>query len=237
MMMVEVQKNIIAMGGGSFPIQRDLMRLERYALQQLSAKRPKICFVPTASGESPEYVVKFYEAFGHFDAELTHLSFFKPSTNDLADFLLRNDMIYVGGGNTKSMLALWREWGVDQIMHEAWGQGIMLCGVSAGAICWFEEGITDSFPDALTSMKCLGFLSGSSCPHYDGEADRRPSFHRMLQAGQVSDGIALDDGAAVHYRGREIHKIVSSRPDAKAYRLENVSGEVKETALAVDYLG
>ena len=232
------QKQIIAMGGGSFTIPDAEMRLERYVLAQVGSNKAKISFVPTASGESPEYVIKFYEAFGLFNCERSHFSFFKPHTKDLADYFLSQDVIYVGGGNTKSMLALWREWGVDKIMRAAWEQGVILCGVSAGMICWFEEGVTDSIPGKLTGLDCLGFLPGSACPHYDGEINRRPSYHKLVREKEVKPGLAADDGAALHYVGTELSAVVSSRSDAKAYRLELADdGNVVEKELNAKFLG
>jgi len=127
--------------------------------------------------------------------------------------------------------------GLDLIMREAWEKGIVMAGISAGSICWFEEGITDSIPGPLTPLKCLGFLKGSNCPHYDGEANRRPSFHRLLSSNQIGPGLACDDGVALHYIGEELHRIVSSRPNARAYRLAKESGSVKEEELLPDYLG
>ena len=112
-----------------------------------------------------------------------------------------------------------------------------MAGISAGSICWFEEGVTDSIPGDLTPLRCLGFLKGSNCPHYDGEVNRRPSYHRLIGAGQVSPGIACDDGVAVHYIDDALHRIVSSRPAARAYRLSLEAGRVKETELVPDYLG
>ena len=140
-------------------------------------------FVPTASGEPDHYVASFYAAFLKLGCRPSVLTFFKR-TPDLRSFLLDQDVIYVGGGNTKSLLALWRDWGVAEILREAWQSGIVLTGVSAGAICWFEQGLTDSFSDGLRPLDCLGFLPGSCCPHYDGEAQRRPSYHRLLAAGK-----------------------------------------------------
>jgi dipeptidase E len=149
---------------------------------------------------------------------------------------LDKDILYVGGGNTKNLLVLWKEWGLDLILKKAWEQGILLAGISAGSICWFEEGVTDSYGEGLEPLKCLGFLRGSNCPHYDGEADRRPAYHRFIESGEVQAGIAADDGAAVHYIDRDIHKVISSRPDAKAYMVY-FKEKVHETELETTFLG
>ncbi|PIR26531.1 MAG: peptidase E [Deltaproteobacteria bacterium CG_4_10_14_0_2_um_filter_43_8] len=236
-MVREDNKQIIAMGGGSFGSQDANLLLERYVLKQCRKKNPRVCFIPTASGESPEYILQFYDVFHHLNTKPSHLSFFKPPSADLRGFLLDHDIIYVGGGNTKSMLALWREWGVDKMLREAWNEGVVLCGVSAGAICWFAEGVTDSIPGKLTKLKCLGFLRGSNCPHYDGEVNRRPAYHQLLKAGKISKGIACDDGAALHYIGTQLHQAISCKPNAKAYQLKTAGSEVREQAMATHYLG
>jgi peptidase E len=138
----------------------------------------------------------------------------------LRGYLLSQDVIYVGGGNTKSMLAIWKDWGLPELLYEAWQNGVILAGVSAGAICWFEQGVTDSYADELMVLNCLGFLRGSCCPHYDGKAEQRPALHKFMQSGSILPGYALDDGAAIHFYDQGVHQIVSSRPDARAYRLQ-----------------
>ena len=142
----------------------------------------------------------------------------------------------MGGGNTKSLIALWKEWELDNILREAWSQGVILCGLSAGSICWFEEGLTDSIPGKYTPLKCLGFLPGSNCPHYNGEAKRRPTYHQLLSQGLISDGYATDDGVALHFIGDSLSNIVSSNPTAMAYRLEVIENQVKEKPLKPEYL-
>jgi peptidase E len=163
------------------------------------------------------------------------LTLFKR-TPDLRASLLNQDVIYVGGGNTKSMLVVWRDWGLPELLREAWEKGIVLTGVSAGAICWFEQGVTDSWAGELRSVDCLGFVPGSCCPHYDGEADRRPSYHRLLASGDISAGFAIEDWTGVHFKGTEVHQVVSSKPGAKAYNLRVINGSVQETPLPVQYL-
>ena len=134
------------------------------------------------------------------------------------------------------MLAVWREWGVPEILREAWDSGIVLTGVSAGAICWFEQGVTDSWAGELRPLDCLGFLPGSCCPHYDGEADRRPSYHRLLAGGAISAGVAIEDWTGVHYQETEVHRVVASKAGARAYSLRVVNGSVQEMPLSVEYL-
>jgi peptidase E len=142
----------------------------------------------------------------------------------------------VGGGNTKSLIAVWRDWGVIEILREAWESGIVLTGVSAGAICWFGQGLTDSFSDGLRPLDCLGFLPGSCCPHFDGEAQRRPAYHKLLAAGDIAAGVAIEDWAGVHYIGSEIHKAIASKRGARAYSMRSVHGSVQEVPLTVEYL-
>jgi peptidase E len=150
--------------------------------------------------------------------------------------LLNQDVIYVGGGNTKSLLAVWRDWDVSEILREAWESGVVLTGVSAGAICWFEQGLTDSFADGLRPLECLGFLPGSCCPHFDGEAQRRPSYHKLLCSGEISAGVAIEDWTGVHFIGSQIHKAVSSKLGARAYSMRAVYGSVQEIPLETEYL-
>jgi dipeptidase E len=145
-------------------------------------------------------------------------------------------VIYVGGGNTKSMLAVWREWSLPEILRQAWESGIVLAGISAGAICWFEQGVTDSWADQLRALDCLGFLSGSCCPHYSGETERRPAYHRLLCHSEILPGFAIDDGAAIHFVDNKVYRVVAARQDARAYRVHVVDGAVREDPMSVEYL-
>lgn len=229
-------KQIIALGGGGFLMEPENPLLDTYILEQAGKRRPKICFVPTASGDSAKMITAFYDFFGKQDCEPSHLSLFKPPARDLEAFVLEKDIIYVGGGNTKNLLALWREWGLDAVFRKAWEQGVVLAGISAGSLCWFEDGVTDSYGDGLEPIQALGFLGGSNCPHYDGEADRRPAYQKLIETGAVQSGIAADDGVALHYIGTELSRIVSSRPQAMAYRVK-LDGNINETGLPAEFLG
>ena len=230
-------RQIVAMGGAGLSIEPDNLLLEKYLLKLANKESPKICFIPTASGDSQSYIDRFDTAFAQLPCTPSHLLLFRLQTADLRSFVLDQDIIYVGGGNTKNLLALWKEWGLDTIIKEAWERGVILAGWSAGSICWFEEGVTDSFPGELTPLRCLGFLKGSNCPHYDGEPERKPSYHRLLAEGLISEGYAADDGVALHFLGTQLERIVSSRPHAKAYRLEKVGEIAKESPLEPTYLG
>lgn len=229
-------KQIIALGGGGFSMEPDNPLLDRYILDQSGKRRPKICFVPTASGDSETYIDNFYHFFNGQDCEPSHLSLFKPPTKDIEAFVLDKDIIYVGGGNTKNLLVLWKEWELDAILRKAWEQGIVLAGISAGSLCWFEDGVTDSYGEQLEPIHSLGFLEGSNCPHYDGEIDRRPTYQKLIASGTIKAGVAADDGAALHYIDQNIHRIVSSRPTAKAYRVF-FDGQVQEEELPTEFLG
>ncbi len=230
-------RQIVAIGGAGLSTEPDNLLLEQYLIKLANKENPKICFVPTASGDSQSYIDRFDTAFAQFHCTPSHLLLFRLHTADLRSFILEQDIIYVGGGNTKNLLALWKEWGLDSIIREAWERGVILAGWSAGSICWFEEGVTDSIPGELTVLRCLGFLQGSNCPHYDGEAERKPSYHRLLSEGLISDGYAADDGVALHFLGTQLDRIVSSRPHAKAYQLEKVGETVKESPLEPTVLG
>ncbi|WP_416143698.1 Type 1 glutamine amidotransferase-like domain-containing protein [Planococcus koreensis] len=229
-------KQIIAMGGGGFLMEPENPLLDHYILAQSPKETPKICFIPTASGDADSAISKFYNFFSNQRCVPSHLSLFKPPARDLEAFVLDKDIIYVGGGNTKNLLVLWKEWGLDAILRKAWEQGVILSGISAGSLCWFEDGVTDSYGDKLEPIQPLGFLAGSNCPHYDGEEERRPAYQQLVASGAVKGGIAADDGVALHYIGSDFVRAVSSRPAAKAYRVE-YDGELKETVLPVEFLG
>ena len=228
------KKQIVAMGGGSFSVEPEGSALDAYVLTLAGKSRPKICFVPTASGDSPVYITKFYEAFGD-RAAATHLGLFGRPRTDMASVLASQDIIYVGGGNTANMLAVWRVHGVDRMMREAWERGVILTGVSAGMICWFECGVTDSFGPLAALRDGLGFLPGSACPHYDGEKDRRPTYQGLVRGGFPA-GYAADDGAALHFVDTDLAACVASRPMARGYRLCAESDTIAETPLSVRLL-
>jgi peptidase E len=228
-------RHIIPIGGGGFYRDGENLALEKFIIQQSGAAEPKVAFIATASAEPDSYLVSFYTAFLRLGCKPSHLSLFKR-TPELRSYLLHQDVIYVGGGNTKSMLAVWREWGMPDLLREAWESGIVLAGVSAGAICWFEQGLTDSWAAELRPLECLGFLPGSCCPHYDGEAERRPALHRLLAGGEIAAGIAIEDWTGVHFKGTEIDRVVSAKNGSRAYGVRAVNGSVQETPLPVDYL-
>jgi peptidase E len=211
------------------------LTLDRYVLAQAGLAEPRVSFLPTASGDVDSYAASFYTAFARLPCQPSHLMFFRR-TPDLREHVLSQDVIYVGGGNTKSMLGVWWEWGLPEILREAWEAGVVLAGVSAGCICWFEQGLTDSFEGDLRPLECLGLLKGSACPHYNGDPERRPTYHRLVRTDVLLPGLAIDDGAAVHFVDDEIQSVVASRLGATAYRVQKRNGEAKEEALPVELL-
>ena len=219
---------IIAIGGGGFGRNPNQPVIEKYIIEQSVAEKPNVCFIPTASAEDTAYIVNFYAAFSRLHCSPIHINFFQR-TPRLDSIINKQDIIYVGGGNTKSMLAVWQEWKLDKLLLKAYNRGAILCGVSAGAICWFEQGITDSWASNLNIMECLGFLKGCFCPHYNGESDRQPSVEKFVMDEKIDSCYALDDGAALHYKNDKLHSAVTFYKGANAFRVtkdgENIHHE------------
>lgn len=211
------EPQILALGGlGDDSLAGTLVR---FALELTGKERPRVCLVPTASGEDPDLIVRFYEELNRY-AQCSHISFFPWPPDGLRERVLGQDAIFVTGGNTANMLAIWRAHGFDRILREAWEKGVVFAGSSAGMICWFEAGVTDSFGPELEGVRDgLGFLPGSACPHYDAEERRRPVY-RELVANGFPPGIAADNGVGLHYLGTELEEVVATRDDAQAYRVE-----------------
>ena len=236
------ERVIVAMGGGGFSMEPDNPLLDDEILNLARAsrgrRRPRICFIPTASGDSLAYVAEFYAAFAR-RTDADHLALFNRTVDDIEGLLLHQDVIYVGGGNTENMLAVWRVHGVDRALRAAWESGVVMAGLSAGSLCWFEGGTTDSFGVGLAPLSGgLGLLPGSHAPHYDGEAARRGHFQRLIAEGVLPPGYAADDGAGLVFHGTELAEVVTSRPRARGYRVERgPAGEAVETELPARYLG
>jgi len=237
-----VSRTVVALGGGGFSMEPDNPLLDDHVLSLARAargrERPRVCFLATASGDSPVYIANFYTAFAR-RVEASHLALFNRTETDIRSFLLDQDVVYVGGGNTENMLAIWRVHGVDRALREAWQAGVVMTGLSAGSLCWFETGTTDSFGKGLAALSGgLGFVPGSHSPHYDGEATRRPRYHQLVAEGALPAGYAADDGAALVFDGPHLVEAISSRPDARAYRVERgTDGVAVETAIPTRYLG
>ena len=217
--------------------------LDNFVLSLAPRKRPRVCFVPTASADSSLYIAKFYRAFAT-RCVATDLTLFDPPalprqpsrTADLATFVEQQDIFYVGGGNTAHLLAMWRVHGLDKLFRKAWHAGAVLAGISAGMLCWFENGLTDSFGGLHPLNDGLGFVRGYACPHYDGEPERRQAFRQMIARG-APPGYAAEDGVAFHFIGRQLEEAVSSRPGARGYQVVRRGRTVVETPMPVRFLG
>ena len=220
-------RNIIAIGGGGFGANPGQGIIEKYILKQTKKKNPKICFIPTATGDNEAYKVNYYSTFTNLDCCPSHLDFFKR-TPDLNDLILNQDAIFVGGGNTKSMLAVWREWGLDKILKKAYLNGTVMSGVSAGAICWFQNGITDSWASNLKMMPCLNFIKGTCCPHYDEEPERKPTVKNFLLRNKVKNVYAVDGGAALHIKDEKIFKSIIFKKNKSSYLVDVKKKNINE---------
>ncbi|MGH9687701.1 MAG: Type 1 glutamine amidotransferase-like domain-containing protein [Candidatus Acidiferrales bacterium] len=226
---------IIAIGGGGLFLDSGNPPLQRYILRQVRRSNPKICFIPTATGDDSVHIAKFYSTFSKLRCQPTHLPLFER-TPILPDLLLSQDLIYVAGGNTKSMLAVWRDWQLPKYLRQAWRSGVVFAGISAGAICWFEMGLTDSWAERLVPLPCLGWLPNACCPHYDSEKDRRSSTHVLVESGALPETLALEDGAAAHFVGRKLLRVVTARENARGYRVRRDRARVIESPLPVTRL-
>jgi dipeptidase E len=199
------------------------------------ARGSRVLYVPTAGMEGPSFTVWWYERL-RGRAQMRHLHFFPWPPSSLREVALAHDVIFVTGGNTANAIAIWRAHGFDEILREAWEQGVLLAGWSAGMICWFEHGVTDSFGPDLAPLECLGFLPGSACPHYDGEERRRPVYGRLVADG-LPAGVAADDDVALHYVGTELREVVTSRDGAGAYRVSADGEEALDARLLGERAG
>lgn len=226
-------KQIIAIGGGGFGREIKDLKIEKYIVDQSKAKTPKICFIPTATGDDQAYIDTFYKAFNSLGCKTSHINFFKRTIN-LKEHILDQDIIYVGGGNTKSMLAVWKEWGLDKILFEAYKNKIIMSGVSAGAICWFKKGITDSWKDNQATLDCLNFVDGVCCPHYDEEPERIPYVKEILVNKEINSCYAIEGYAALHLIDDKPKYNVSFKEDTSCHLVtlkdsiehENIGGTI-----------
>ncbi len=210
-----------------------------YMAELTGRTRPRICYLPTASADRESGIIRFYEYCAPLDVE-PHVqeSFISSYSQDRSweEVFLSMDGIVVSGGNTLNQQAIWRAQGIDEVLREAWDRGIVLGGASAGSLCWFEEGTTDSRPREVTKIECLGFLRGSHSPHYDGEAVRRPTYHRMIGSGQLKPGYACDNDAGIYFADNEVARVVKTRAEAKVYYVGLEGGEVVERELPAEMI-
>lgn len=224
------------MGGGGFSMEPGNQLLDNFFFSLAQKKNPEVCFIGTASGDAQGYIERFYDYMKDHEVIPSHLSLFKAPVGSLRDFVLSKDVLYVGGGNTRNLMSLWREWGLDKIIVEAYNSGVVLGGLSAGGLCWFEEGVTDSIPGSLTELSCMNLIEGSFCPHYDGEEDRRPSYHKLIADG-LKAGYACDDSAAVYFENEKFVEAVCSVKEASAYYVKNENARIVEEKLKTRFLG
>ncbi len=227
------------LGGGLAAPGLEVPRLVGYALELSGRSAPRLCMLNTAMGDDPRILVRMYSVLAATPARVTHLELFPmPNVAEPEELLLSQDVIFVGGGSVASMLAVWRVHELDRILRKAWQAGIVLAGVSAGAICWFDGGTTDSFGVRLRPFTAgLGFLAGSYCPHYSSDPARRPLFQSLVADGTLAPGLACDDGTAVHFVDDSLAEVVADRPDASGYRVEpDGAGGAAETMLSTRLL-
>lgn len=216
---IKLEKQIIAFSTGGFSTDGYPSVVDRYILKQCHKPIPKICFLPHASDNAIAYSQKFFESFSKYDTKMSWLSLYKPQSSDMESYLLNNDIIYVGGGNVKSMLALWREWGLDSILKKAYENGIILCGVSAGAICWFDYAYSDSIPNKYTEVKGVGILKGILNVHQVKESKREKDFENVVY--NYSNGYGLQDNTLLHFKNDNFYKAFSVDGFSKGYIYKN----------------
>jgi dipeptidase E len=226
-------RQILAIGGGGFSMEAGNVLLDEHALALTAVETPKVCFLPTASGDADHYIVRFYRAFPAGRCQPSHVSLFRRDGGaaDLAAHLLSQDLVYVGGGSVISLLGTWMAHGIDLMLRAAWEAGVVMTGLSAGSLCWFADGVT-AFHGESRRIRGLGLLPCSNAVHYDDKPERRAAFRTAIADGMPA-GYGTGDGAALHFVGTELAEVVGSRPTARAYHVT----EVTETELATRFLG
>jgi peptidase E len=239
-MAADGRRHVLAVGGGMLMPPDAMPLLVDYAMRLSGQRQPKICVINTATGDDPAGYVRFYDRLAGTDAQVRHLALFPmPNVADPEDLLLSQDIIFVGGGSVANMLAVWRVHRLDEIMRKAWQAGIVLAGSSAGGICWFEGGTTDSFGRTLRPFTDgLALLPGSFCPHYHSEAERRPLYRRLVAEGALPAGLACDDGVGAHFADDDLTEVVADRPGSGSWRVtHDGSADTTETPVATRFLG
>ncbi len=213
-----MNKHIVAIGGGGFGRINSCSLIEKYILNLSGKTIPKICFLPTATGDNDGYIVRFYSTFNSLICKPSHIEFFKRTTN-IKNHIMDQDVVFVGGGNTKSMLAIWNDWGMGDLLKDAYNEGVIMSGVSAGAICWFTSGITDSWEKELRILPCLDFISGTCCPHYDEEPSRIPYVKKILLEEKVTNCISIEGGSAMHFIDGQPFKNISFKNNKNTFNV------------------
>jgi peptidase E len=225
------------MGGGGFTSTPGDPALDELVLELSGRREPRILFLPTASGDPNEQIAHFHTTYGSRCALATVLSLFRRhgDPRSLREIVLAHDVVYVGGGSMRNLMAIWHAHGLDSVLREAWESGIVLAGLSAGAMCWFEGGITKSFGPPEPNAG-LGFLPGSLTVHADGEPERLPVFLETVRSGELPGGWAADDGVGLVFEGSELARVVSARPGTSAMRVDAVGGELVRHRLEPELL-
>jgi dipeptidase E len=227
-----VARHIVVSGGGGFWTDGG-MTLDTYALQLAGKVRPRVCYLATASGDAQNYIDGFYEALGSA-ADACHLTLFRQPEQPPQEILGQADVILVGAGSTANLLAVWQVHGIGTLLRDAWERGAVLCGASAGGLCWFDSGMTDSlsFDGTMRPLQGgLGFVSGSYCAHYDADPDRRRRYRQLVADGTLAGGYGIDEFAAAHFVDDHLHAVVAAQPDATAYRVVRSGSTTVETPL------
>jgi peptidase E len=230
-------RQILALGGGGFSMEAGNALLDDYALAVTGVECPKVCFLPTASGDADHYIVRFYRAFPASRCQPSHVSLFRRDGGaaDLAAHLAAQDLVYVGGGSVISLLGTWSAHGIDGMLRAAWEAGVVMSGLSAGSLCWFDHGIT-AFHGENRPVRGMGFLPYSNAVHYEDKPERRAAFVTAIADG-LPAGYGTGDGAALHFVGTRLSEVVTSRQNARAYHVTPTGAEVTEIELATRYLG
>ncbi len=224
-------RHIVAIGGSTSKAGASAPLLIQYSLSLTKKKNPRILFLNTATGDAQSSELLNYKLCANLRCSPSHIGLFGRTPSDLAERVMTSDVIFVGGGNTKSMLAVWHEYGLDTFLLQAYEGGVVMTGSSAGGICWFQQCLTDSWADSYTTLGALGFLKGSCCPHYDGEAGRRETFHDKIKCNELMDGYALDEAAGIHFVDGVAHQAISALKGASAYRVSQHGDKIKEKRL------
>ena len=223
-----MKKHIVAIGGGGFGRNSSSNLIEKYIVQLSGKINPKICFLPTATGDNDSYIVRFYSVFTKLNCVPSHIEFFKRTSN-IKNHIMNQDIVFVGGGNTKSMLAIWNDWGVSEILNSAYNKGVIMSGVSAGAICWFTNGVTDSWDNELRILPCLDFINGTCCPHYDEEPSRIPYVKKILLEEKITNCISIEGGSAMHFIDGKPFKNISFQKNKYTYNVYLNKNDIVET--------
>jgi peptidase E len=230
-------RQILAVGGAGLERSDGPPPLLQYFLGLTGKKKPRVCFMPSASGDATSEVARWNQAIKGLECEsrVQKVYIASPKSKNFDEELLKVDAIYIGGGNALNMLAMWQAHGIDKILREAYDRGIVLGGEGAGALCWFEQGLSDSRPGKLTPMDGLGFLKGSCCPDFDTDKFRQTIYADAIKKGEIKDGYKIDRGIGLHFIDEKLSKVVSAK--APAYRVTREGDKTVEAPLAAELLG